>query len=174
MRESTLSWIGNFEEKMDLSHIYLAVQERFYCNFYMYRKLSHQSCNKKGDLFWSIPFLCLMKTISYVHNISGIFSIIFWTNIVQNPRKCKFRVYFLGHESTLNAILISFSFLSANFTNWNASSRTFASEILILFTILWFLGKFLDNVLGNTFWVNVLGDFTGLFRWFFTIFTYVV
>ena len=26
MRESTLSWIGNFEEKMDLSHIYLAVQ----------------------------------------------------------------------------------------------------------------------------------------------------
>ena len=25
MRESTLSWIGNFEEKMDLSHIYLAV-----------------------------------------------------------------------------------------------------------------------------------------------------
>ena len=51
MRESTLSWIGNFEEKMDLSHIYLAVQERFYCNFYMYRKLSHQSCNKKGDLF---------------------------------------------------------------------------------------------------------------------------
>ena len=26
MRESTLSWIGNFEEKMDLSHIYLVVQ----------------------------------------------------------------------------------------------------------------------------------------------------
>ena len=25
MRESTLSWIGNFEEKMDLSYIYLAV-----------------------------------------------------------------------------------------------------------------------------------------------------
>ena len=25
MRESTLSWIGNFEEKMYLSHIYLAV-----------------------------------------------------------------------------------------------------------------------------------------------------
>ena len=25
MRESTLSWTGNFEEKMDLSHIYLAV-----------------------------------------------------------------------------------------------------------------------------------------------------
>ena len=25
MRESTLSWIGNFEEKIDLSHIYLAV-----------------------------------------------------------------------------------------------------------------------------------------------------
>ena len=26
MRESTFSWIGNFEEKIDLSHIYLAVQ----------------------------------------------------------------------------------------------------------------------------------------------------
>ena len=26
MCESTLSWIGNFEEKIDLSHIYLAVQ----------------------------------------------------------------------------------------------------------------------------------------------------
>ena len=25
MRESTLLWIGNFEEKIDLSHIYLAV-----------------------------------------------------------------------------------------------------------------------------------------------------
>ena len=25
MRKSTLFWIGNFEEKMDLSHIYLAV-----------------------------------------------------------------------------------------------------------------------------------------------------
>ena len=29
MRESTLSWIGNFEEKMDLSHIYLAVLNIF-------------------------------------------------------------------------------------------------------------------------------------------------
>ena len=25
MRESTLSWIGHFEEKIDLAHIYLAV-----------------------------------------------------------------------------------------------------------------------------------------------------
>ena len=30
MRESTLSWIGNFEEKMDLSHIYLAVSEKIF------------------------------------------------------------------------------------------------------------------------------------------------
>ena len=29
MRKSTLSWIGNFEEKIDLSHIYLAVQTAF-------------------------------------------------------------------------------------------------------------------------------------------------
>ena len=29
MSESTLSWIGNFEEKMDLSHIYLAVAVAF-------------------------------------------------------------------------------------------------------------------------------------------------
>ena len=28
MCESTLSWIGNFEEKIDLSHIYLAVHEK--------------------------------------------------------------------------------------------------------------------------------------------------
>ena len=31
MRESTLSWIGNFEEKIDLSHIYLAVIESKWC-----------------------------------------------------------------------------------------------------------------------------------------------
>ena len=31
MRESTLSWIGNFEEKMDLSHIYLAVHKLKFC-----------------------------------------------------------------------------------------------------------------------------------------------
>ena len=42
------------------------LQERFYCIFYMYRKLSHQS-SKKKDLFWSVPFLCLIKIISYVH-----------------------------------------------------------------------------------------------------------
>ena len=30
MRELTLSWIGNFEEKMDLSHIHLAVNYFFY------------------------------------------------------------------------------------------------------------------------------------------------
>ena len=29
MRESILSWIGNFEEKMDLSHIHLAVHSIF-------------------------------------------------------------------------------------------------------------------------------------------------
>ena len=29
MCESTLSWIGNFEEKMDLSHIHLAVINTF-------------------------------------------------------------------------------------------------------------------------------------------------
>ena len=38
MRESTLSWIGNFEEKIDLSRIYLAVVSRqiflfFFSNF---------------------------------------------------------------------------------------------------------------------------------------------
>ncbi len=31
MRESTLSWIGNFEEKMDLSRIYLAVFKPLKC-----------------------------------------------------------------------------------------------------------------------------------------------
>ena len=30
MRESTLSWIGNFEEKIDLSHIYLAAHYQNY------------------------------------------------------------------------------------------------------------------------------------------------
>ena len=29
MHEPTLSWIGNFEEKMDLSHIYLAVTKNY-------------------------------------------------------------------------------------------------------------------------------------------------
>ena len=43
MRESTLSLIGNFEEKIDLSHIYLAVQVIF--------KLSMSSTIVKALLF---------------------------------------------------------------------------------------------------------------------------
>ena len=142
------------------------VRERFYCIFYMYRKLFHQSCKKKGS--FSIDSICMPyeNDIICTHDeIFQTFSVLFFGPILfKTGRKCKFRVYFLGHESTLNPIL-SFSFFLANFTNWKASSRTFASEILILFTILWFWGKFLDNV---------LGDFTGLFGWFFTIFNYVV
>ena len=41
MRE-TLSWIGNFEEKMDLSHIYLAVQKS---------KISHFTFENKYGKF---------------------------------------------------------------------------------------------------------------------------
>ena len=38
MRESTLSWIGNFEEKVDLSYFYLAVQCHFLGYFDFNRK----------------------------------------------------------------------------------------------------------------------------------------
>ena len=148
---------------------------------FLYVSKTASSILQKKDLFWSIPFFsCLMKPIPYVHigdEILQAFSVSFFGPILfKTARKCKFHVYFLDHESPLNPIL-RFSFLSTNFINWKASSRTFASKILILFTILWFLGKFLDNVLGNVltlFGANVLIDFMGVFGYFFTIFTYVV
>lgn len=76
---------------------------------FLYVSKTVSSILQKKDLFWSI-FIPIYGIICTHRrwNISG-----------------KFRVYFLGHESTLNPIL-SFPFLSANFINWKASSRTFA------------------------------------------------
>ena len=54
MRESTLSWIGNFEEKIDLSHIYLAVQNR--------KKLKSFSFNKAVTLLEFCTVLCYLRS----------------------------------------------------------------------------------------------------------------